>query len=151
MSFTTNITWYLTVPNTSTNNPVAYSIAAIGGQPEPLIWNDAQGNGPWDVTNSQNWSNVTTGLAQDYFKSFDYVTFDDSIAKSAHPTANVNIAAGQAVLPTMMANNSSNYNYTFSGAGKITGEAGIVKLGGSTLTISTSNDFTGDVPSPAAR
>jgi len=143
LSFETNITWYLTVPNTSANN-VKYSITAIGGQPDQLIWNNAQGNGQWDVQVSRNWSNVNTGAAEAYFLSFDYVTFDDSILKSAHPTTSVGIAAGQVVIPTVMRDNSTN-NYTISGAGKISGETSIVKLGSGTLTITTSNDFTGDV------
>ena len=42
-------------------------------------------------------------------------------------------------------NNSSANNFIISGAGKITGAAGIVKDGTSTLTLSTSNDFTGTV------
>ena len=120
-------------------------VTVTGGTPSLLVWNNASDDGEWDVQNSANWSNVTTQASPVDFYSFDPVVFDDSITSSPYPTTSIDIASGQVVIPTVMTNNSVANNYTISGAGKISGLASIVKLGGSTLTISTTNDFTGSV------
>ncbi len=134
----------LTLTNVTTSSNTLVQLKVAGGQASQLVWNNATGNGEWDVQSSQNWSNVTTFAAQDYFYSFDSVVLNDSITSAANPTTSIDIGQGQVVIPTLLSNNSTT-NYTISGAGKISGLAGIVKLGASTLTISTTNDFTGNV------
>jgi fibronectin-binding autotransporter adhesin len=129
---------------TSSNTLIKLTVTG-GGQPSVKLWNNAQDNGEWDVQTSQNWSNLTTHVSPDYFYTFDSVIFDDSISTAQYPTASIDIASGQAVIPTVMTNNSTTNNYTISGAGKISGLASIVKLGTSTLTLATTNDFTGSV------
>ena len=114
----------------------------VSGQGDLLEWNNGADNGQWDVASSLNWSNLTTH-AEDHFLTPDTVLFDDTILSAPHPTTSITISAGQVVIPNVVTNNSS-ANYTISGAGKISGGASIVKLGNSTLTMSTTNDFTGN-------
>lgn len=116
----------------------------VTGSPALVEWNNAANNGLWDVGSSQNWSNLVTAAAADKFYTFDSVLLDDTILNSANPTTVLTIPGGTALLPVVITNNSST-NYTIVGAGKISGSAGIVKLGTSTLTLATSNDFTGNV------
>jgi hypothetical protein len=46
-------------------------------------------------------------------------------------------------MPSMITNDSSSRSLTIAGGGSISGNAGIVKKGGSTLTLGTANDFAG--------
>lgn len=55
------------------------------------------------------------------------------------------IPAGVAVVPTVITNRSEANYLAISGAGKISGGAAIVKQGASTLTLGSTNDFTGTV------
>lgn len=136
--------YVLTLTNVTTTSPKRIGVIVSGGSSSALAWNNASGNGEWDVDVSPNWTNLTTGLSSDYFFSFDPVLFLDSITNSPTPTTSIDIAAGQIVIPTVLTNNSTT-NYTISGAGKISGLASIVKQGASTLTLDTTNDFTGSV------
>ena len=136
--------YVLTLTNVTTSSPKKIAVVVSGGSLSTLAWNNASGNGEWDVDASPNWTNLTTSVAADYFFSFDPVLLLDSITNSSTPTTSIDIAAGQIVVPTVLTNNSTT-NYTISGAGKISGLASIVKQGASTLTIGTTNDFTGSV------
>ncbi|HUA39024.1 MAG TPA: autotransporter-associated beta strand repeat-containing protein [Candidatus Sulfopaludibacter sp.] len=125
----------------STSTPHQVNLI-VSGQPNLLEWNNGANNGQWDVQSSLNWSNLTTHT-EDRFFTADQVLFDDTILSAPHPTTSIDIASGQIVAPSVVTNNST-ANYTISGAGKISGAANIVKLGNSTLTMSTTNDFTGN-------
>jgi fibronectin-binding autotransporter adhesin len=123
---------------------VAHQVRLIvSGLPNLLEWNNGANNGQWDVQSSFNWSNLTSH-AEDQFFTSDAVLLDDSITNAAHPTTSIVIGSGQVVAPSVLTNNSTT-NYSISGAGKISGGGSIVKLGTSTLNLSTTNDFTGNV------
>src|SRR5581483_3530267 len=85
-----------------------------------LVWNNAQANGIWDLTNNFNWFN-TLGGTNDYFAQQDSVTFDDSLAG---PSNAVTIAS--AVAPGSITVDTTNI-YSLAGQGKITGSAGLTK------------------------
>lgn len=113
----------------------------VSGSSADLKWAALAANlsSSWDISGSANWLN---GASQDVFYNGDTVTFDDSVAGVTNWAT---IAAGTAVLPSAVTNNSSLINYTIAGAGKISGSAGLLKSGTSTLTLATTNDFTGPV------
>jgi autotransporter-associated beta strand protein len=115
----------------------------VSGTSELLAWNNGANNGQWDVHGSLNWSNLAT-LAEDQFYTGDSVLLDDSIMRAANPATTLTIGPGVVIAPGVITNNSS-INYTISGAGMISGGASLVKLGNSTLTMNTVNNFTGNV------
>jgi fibronectin-binding autotransporter adhesin len=110
----------------------------VTGSPADLRWSSTSSSS-WDTGNSLNWQNLA-GLATTNFLVADTVLFDDT----ASVVTNVTLDAG-AVLPSTVTNNSSINNFILSGAGKISGSASIVKQGTSTLTLATTNDFTGPI------
>lgn len=126
------------VNNTSVS-PSQVNLLVSGG-PDTLLWNNANGSGIWDTLASANWSNVVTQVSPDYFYTQDSVIFDDSISNSAFPQTTVSISG--VVSPNKVTNNST-ASYTFTGTGKISGGADIIKLGSGTLSIDTTNDFNG--------
>jgi autotransporter-associated beta strand protein len=114
----------------------------VNGVADMLEWNNGANNGQWDVQSSFNWSNLTTH-AEDQFYTGDIVLLDDSISLAANPTTTLTIGPGVVVAPAVLTNNSTT-NYTITGAGMVSGGASVVKMGSSTLTISTTNNFTGN-------
>jgi fibronectin-binding autotransporter adhesin len=130
----------LTLTNITTTSPKQIGVI-VSGSPSVLLWNNGANNGEWDFS-SFNWSNVVTHAAE-LFANADTAIFDDSITSAATPGTNIDIGSGQIVSPAVFTNNST-VNYSFSGAGKISGATKIVKAGSSTLSINTVNDFTGN-------
>jgi fibronectin-binding autotransporter adhesin len=94
----------------------------------------------WDVGATANWFNQGTS-SSDVFYGGDTVLFDDT----AGVTNTMTIDAGVVVTPYAITNLSTNNNFTISGAGRISGVATLVKQGPSTLTLATTNDFSGTV------
>lgn len=97
-------------------------------------------NSLWDagteagVGGTPNWQLVTAGTATNYIDT-DRVTFDDSAASFL-------VELGAAVQPQSVVVNAA-ADYTFSGAGKITGAASLSKGGSGTLVLATDNDYSG--------
>jgi autotransporter-associated beta strand protein len=140
-SFSPNVTLlggasrYVLTLDYSTTNQINL---VVSGGPSVVEWNTTFGT-TWDTFASLNWSNEISHVSPDYFYAEDTAIFDDA------PGVVTNITINSAVSPFSVTNNSSVNSFTFSGTGKISGVASITKLGNSTLTISTANDFTGPV------
>ncbi len=118
------------------NNAAALSIDVVitNSQVKTDVW---RGNvsGDWDTT-TLNWF---SGSPINYQQG-DFVTFDNTLTG----TANVNLTT--TLLPTAIGVNSV-VNYSFSGAGKLSGTASLTKQGTGTLTLAESgaDNFTGGV------
>ena len=134
----------LVLSNATSLSPKQIQVIVTGGQPSSLVWNNAQGDGEWNVQGSQNWSNLTTHVSPDSFVSLDTVLLDDSITNAPIPTNVLDIASGVVVSPSVITNNSTT-NYAIQGAGKLSGTLNLVKLGSGTLTLSSVNDFSGNI------
>src|SRR5262249_23746597 len=106
---------------------------------DTIRWNGTV-NGTWDINTTQNWKTVSGGANTVYLQPTapgDFVTFNDS----ATGTTTVTIPAP--VAPAAVTDNNPTLNYTFTGAGAITGTIQLVKGGTGTLTLANDNTYTG--------
>ena len=99
---------------------------------------DAGNSGLWDTGGTPNWINIANSQ-QVVFNTTDQVLFDDTV------NAPTSVVVNSDVAPSVFTVNSANNNYVVAGSGRITGAGSMVKIGNSTLEMSTANDFTGSV------
>ncbi|HEV2693455.1 MAG TPA: hypothetical protein VG347_11215 [Verrucomicrobiae bacterium] len=104
--------------------------------PASLRW--TSGNATWDVGTSANWINLGNSQ-QTVFLNADSALFDDTAGVPTTVNLNGSISPGAVTV------NSGANNFQWTGSGKISGAASLTKLGASTLTLGTANDFTGPV------
>jgi len=125
-----------TDPNRRPDLRVTYTI-------DPLVWK-GDVSGAWDVGTAvgaggtANWQLQTAGTATNFIAT-DRVVFNDSAAGTGDVA--VTVAAG--VAPQLVTIDNPTRNYTFSGAGGITGAGRLAKTGAGTATLETTNTFTG--------
>jgi autotransporter-associated beta strand protein len=103
--------------------------------PAALVWRGGYSANTWDTGTNANWMN---GSSQDRFYFGDAVLFDDT--GSTNPSVNL---VGT-LTPASITVNSTN-SFTLAGTGKISGTGPLVKTNSGTLSITTTNDFTGPV------
>ncbi len=138
-----------TVPSSVVINgltDVAGTLAINGAGLVLTVTNYVPKNLEWRGTVSTNWDTVTTNwydmdlTALDFtnFNTLDDVTFDDNVGVSNNL---VNISG--LIQPGIITVSANNTNYTFNGVGAIVGAGGLTMSGNSTLTILTTNNYTG--------
>lgn len=110
-----------------------YTGAASGN----LNWSSTNSS-DWDVVNSLNWTNTGTSSTDRFYQN-DTVTFDNTSGLQTSVVVNTTILPGSVVVNS----DSTGNNYTFSGTGGLGGGSSLTKSGTSTLTLSTSNSYTG--------
>lgn len=122
------------ISGTLTNPPgeIAILVNAVR-PPGTLIWTGNGGNNFWDNGTTVSWNNE--GVA-DRFYFGDDVRFDNTGA------SNLNANLVGELTPNSVSVEAT-ANHTFSGAGRISGPTGLTKTNSGTLTILTTNDFTG--------
>ena len=103
----------------------------VGGAPASLTWSGDGAGNVWNLTSATNW-NASTEM----FYNLDNVTFDDS--GSTNPTVNLvgTLTPGSVTVGGTTA-------YTFAGTGKLSGPNGLVDNSTGTLTILTTNNYSG--------
>ncbi|MGD1084165.1 MAG: MBG domain-containing protein [Verrucomicrobiota bacterium] len=114
-----------------TSSQVTLTVSQITGLQR--TWAGDGSVNAWDYT-SDNW---LAGSTPDTYSDGDIVTFNDS--GSTSPPVDLTAALQPASVLV-----SAAANYTFSGAGKITGAASLTKTNTGALTILTTNDYTGE-------
>jgi fibronectin-binding autotransporter adhesin len=93
--------------------------------------------GTWDIQVTTNWIDQPT-LLPDYFYQGTRALFDDQALGTTSVSLVTNVAPGG----VMVSNNT--LSYAISGVGRISGSAGLTKLGTNSLTLSTTNNnYTG--------
>ncbi|HLP75954.1 MAG TPA: autotransporter-associated beta strand repeat-containing protein, partial [Candidatus Paceibacterota bacterium] len=141
-----------TLVNNQANNSIDLNITSTG---QNLSWYGLLPDGltlspNWDITVTTNWVGVgTTSPAlryQEYTTTTtvgDPVRFDDSLYNDYinPPMTNINLTA--TVRPFAVVVDSASYPYAFSGSGGIAGQGSLVKSNTGSLTIGTSNSYTG--------
>ena len=122
---------------TSTSNTNGEILLNISANPHTLVWTGAV-NGTWDATSDgQNWQNSQSSA--DYFANGDNVTFDDSTGGT---TVRVSIAGS--VSPGSVAVNTNLYGVVLTGTGSVGGQMGLLKTGAASLTLSNTNNYSGN-------
>ncbi len=134
--FANSFTGVFTVSENSgaTSLYLSYTPATVSGT---VRWSGAVSNA-WDINTTQNWT--AGGSPTTYLQSANggqAVVFDDTA------TGNFNVNLTSALSPSSMTVNNSINTYTFSGTGKITGSASLLKTGTGTLIVTTANDYAG--------
>ena len=124
-----------TLSNNPTTKTLALVIESAIRNPTNVVWVGSASVNDWDTVNHTNWLNVGTGLL-DYFVTGDSVLFND--VGAAHP--NVNLVAN--LTPSTLTVGASG-SYTFGGSGAIVGTGGLTKTNSGTLTITSTNRYTG--------
>ena len=124
------------VTGTLTNPPgqIALIVTAAARGATNLTWVGDGGANSWDDNVSTNWVN---GVAQFKFQAGDSVRFD--AAGAANSTVNLNSAVLQ---PTAVVVDAAT-DYTLTGFGSISGSGGLTKTNSGTLSILTTNAYTG--------
>ncbi len=134
-----NYTLTITGQGATLTNTTTVNLVITRATPANLRWNSSSSS-VWDISTIPNWLNFATDT-NDVFLPGDTVLFDDTPGV----VTGITIGSGVAVTPSALTNNSSVNDFTIFGAGEISGGLSLVKLGSSTLTLSTANSFTGAV------
>ncbi|HEY1921276.1 MAG TPA: hypothetical protein VGG44_00810, partial [Tepidisphaeraceae bacterium] len=103
-----------------------------------LTWDNTGGTGDgatWDIATNQNWN---SNPAPASYADGANVTFNDT--NNGH----YNVTLNTTVSPASVTVDNSTGNYTISGTGSIAGTAGLTVNGGGSVTLATSNTFTGN-------
>jgi autotransporter-associated beta strand protein len=117
--------------NNLTNLPGQIALVVLSTRaPTNLIWTGSVGSS-WDTNASSNWWN---GVTLDRFYPLDSVTFTNS--------AVTNLSLAGALNPASVAVNAT-VNYRFAGTGYLSGSSGLTKTNSGTLTVLTTNNYTG--------
>ena len=124
--------------NVSLNAKQAKLFSLTFDSPANLQWSANGNSGIWDTANSANWINL--GNSQKVvFNPNDQVLFDDTAGVPTTVTVNGTVSPGAITV------NSSTNNFVFSGSGTLSGSGGLLKEGGSTLTLGVAGSLTGPV------
>ncbi len=105
----------------------------------PLTWlgeTNGVNTGTWNLGTTADWADPTNGAVEVY-QDGSAATFSDN----APGATTVNLQ-GQ-LLPGSVTVNNTVKNYTFTGSGSLGGACALTKFGGGTLTVDTTNSFTG--------
>jgi autotransporter-associated beta strand protein len=124
------------LPTSITSTASAFNVTY---SPANLTWDNAGALGPsdgssWDFAGNNNWN---SGSASAAYTDGDAVTFNDN--NNGNYAVNIN---SYFLHPASVTVNSSG-NYTISGTGDISGTGSLTKSGTGTLTLATSNGYTG--------
>jgi fibronectin-binding autotransporter adhesin len=106
----------------------------ITGTPSSLVWVGDGALNTWDFF-SLNWTNPATA-SLDNFNELDHVTFNN------FGGANSNVDLTVSLRPASVTVDGA-ANYSFVGAGQLSGAMALTKAGSGTLTVSNANNFTG--------
>ena len=124
------------------SNDVTHSLIdlVVTNVDQPIAWNT--GNGVWDIGVTANWldplGNTTT--YQQIGGLGDNVLFNDNA-----PGPSISVTLNTNPTPSSVTVNNANNTYTITGTGSIGGSGTFIKTGLGTVTLATTNSFTGGI------
>ncbi len=127
------------VSATIEDNPGAKTIDLVISSADSIRWSGSA-NANWDINFSVNWQTLIGASAATYqqFGALgETVFFDDNLS------ANPGVDLVTTLSPALLTVSNTSASYAFSGSGKVTGGAVVVKDGTGSRTIGTTNDYTG--------
>ncbi len=124
-----------TLSNNPTTKTISLIIQSAIRNPTSVVWVGNATSNHWATLTPTNWFNPGTSQL-DYFVNDDDALFSDLGA------ANSNVSIVGNVLPATLTVGAT-ANYTFGGAGAIGGTTGLTKTNTGTLTVNTTNTYTG--------
>ncbi len=130
-----------TLVNNTANHSIDLNITVV---PDNVSWNGVGGTN-WDTT-TINWQVIGGGNVV-AFRQGDGVTFDDTLTNdfvNPQPT-NINLTVPLFAYPIPGLVVNSTLPYTFAGPGGLAGTTSLIKSNSGSLTLLTSNSFTGGV------
>jgi autotransporter-associated beta strand protein len=121
-------------------------VEVYAARPNAIKWKGA--TSVWDVNTTENWFNTAALIADKYHMSptADSVTFSDvynDVFGSTFAPTTTAVTLNTTVSPSAVVFDADTLNYSLSGTGGISGGTSLVKNGSGTVTISTSNSYTG--------
>jgi autotransporter-associated beta strand protein len=133
-----NATYYYVVSAINANGESPNSNEAGSVVPVPtLVWR-GNVNANWDIEQTTNW--LFGGLPSTYFTDGAAATLDDTASSSS-----VNLLANVAPYSVIFSNSTLSYTLSSTNGSGIGGAATLAKLGSGTVTLNTTNTFTGDI------
>jgi fibronectin-binding autotransporter adhesin len=116
----------------------------VTGTGQNLIWYGADNLGnpltTWDINTSSDWNSGNAKYLQYAGNSYgDYVTFDDTLFSPS----SADITLNATVVPASVNFNNNSTPYSIAGSGGIGGTTSLVKSGGASVYLGTSNSYTG--------
>jgi fibronectin-binding autotransporter adhesin len=135
---TPNTTYYYRVRGTNLAGASDYSNTANATTTAispSLTWRGDGTLNVWDVATTTNWLNGTNLTT---YADTAFVTFDNTGSNSPAINLSINLYPGSVTV-------TGTKNYTFGGSGWLAGTMMLTKSGTGTLTISTTNTFSGGI------
>jgi len=127
-----------TVLDDTANQNITLVVSAV---PAALTWTGSSST--WDTNDTGNltWELTSDLATPEYYAQNSLggpsITFDDNVGSGM--TA---ISLSEAVSPLTVTINNNSYNYSLTGAGKISGAASLTMTGIGTFVLGTANDYT---------
>lgn len=101
-----------------------------------IRWDGEVAGSAWDTSSVTNWTSYLTGLPAS-FTTGAAVFFDDLALGSTNVNLNVAVSPGSVTVT------NDSLGYTITGTGSINGTTGLIKQGTNSLTIATTNGYSG--------
>ena len=133
-----------TLFNDTLNQSVDLNINFVG---QTLTWYGAT-NGVvlanWDINADTNWNSGGAKYLEYAGNTFgDLVTFDDTLFTDGIQTPATNVSLTTTLHASQITMNNSTYPYVFSGPGSLAGPGSLTLNGANTVTLTTSNTYSG--------
>ncbi len=131
-TYTLNLSDATTI-NGATGQAITLTLSGKSRGTKNIFWTGS--SNLWDVGTTSNWTDLSSS---EVFLNGDTTTFDDSHASNHIVNLNSTVTPAAVVV-----NNNIGASYIISGTGSIAGTGSLTKNGTGTLTISSSNSYSG--------